>query len=110
MKSLTWLNSNCQPSQFGASLFEPNAFPATNFERDIDREVVEMTQKRKEIFEKYNSISRELKDNDMNKGYRYVLLKGNNHQLIQRVMDKRASWVQASPAATLFEFKWAPLS
>ena len=57
-------------------------FPQSNFERDIDKEVMEMSQKRKEIFEKYNSISRDLKENCENKGYRYVLYRGNNSAVI----------------------------
>ena len=69
-----------------------------------------MSQKRKEIFEKYNSISRDLKENCENKGYRYVLYRGNNSAVIQRVMDKRPSWQQVSGSSSLFEFKWTPLA
>lgn len=45
------------------------------------------------------------------KCYRYILIKGNNHQLVQKVMETRSSWNQISNSnTTMFDFKWTPYS
>ena len=45
------------------------------------------------------------------KGYRYILYKGNNHPVVQRVLSTRASWIQIPTVSTsLFDFKWTPYS
>lgn len=44
-----------------------------------------MSQKRKEIYEKYNLVSKE-QGEAKEKGYKYILNKGNNHSVVQRVM------------------------
>jgi hypothetical protein len=41
--------------------------------KDLANDVIEMTNKRKEIHEKYNMISKEIKDSSEQKGYRYLL-------------------------------------
>ena len=44
------------------------------------------------------------------KCYRYILLKGNNHPIISRVMDSRVWWQKIPHTITLFDFKWTPYS
>lgn len=45
------------------------------------------------------------------KGYRWLLAKGNNSELVKRVMLTRPSWVLMQPDKTsLFDFKWSPHS
>lgn len=42
---------------------------------------------------------------------KYVLLKGNNHGVVNRVMAGRTNWERIQPQGnTLFDFKWTPCS
>lgn len=47
---------------------------------DLDKEIQEMNQKRKEIHEKYSLLGKEVAQEV--KGYRYMINKGNNHKLV----------------------------
>lgn len=38
------------------------------------------------------------------------MLQGNNHPLVKRVLDTRASWHQIKASHTLYHLKWAPVS
>jgi hypothetical protein len=43
--------------------------------------------------------------------YRYLILKGNNSNLVKRVLETREYWVELEQQhLTLFSFKWAPVS
>ena len=43
--------------------------------------------------------------------YRYSLIKGNNSNLVKRVLDTRDHLVELDqPHLTLYSFKWAPVS
>lgn len=44
------------------------------------------------------------------KAYRYILLKGNNHPIVQKVLDVRPYWQKIPSKSTLFDFKWTPWS
>ena len=68
-----------------------------------------LINKRKEINQKYNKLGKDLGCEV--KGYRYILMKGNNHPLVKRVMETRSSWVKIPHSSTtLFDFKWTPTS
>jgi len=56
-------------------------------------------------------LAKELKNDASNHGYRYILLKGNNHNVIKRVMETRPQWTKIDSVRTsLFDFKWSPFS
>jgi hypothetical protein len=78
----------------------------------IDIETKEMAQKKREIYEKYNQFGKEVSQvTAEQKGYRWLLAKGNNSDLVKRVMLTRPSWVLMQPDKTsLFDFKWTPNS
>lgn len=43
--------------------------------------------------------------------YRYILTKGNNSELVNRVISSRPYWVQLDPTqVTAFHFKYAQVS
>jgi len=75
---------------------------------DLDKEILERNIKRREIHEKYNLLSKEQVEV---KGYRFILNKGNNHNLVKRVMSTRLSWLQIPSLVTsIYDFKWTPYS
>jgi|LauGreDrversion4_2_1035121.scaffolds.fasta_scaffold284338_1 hypothetical protein len=74
--------------------------------------MIEIHQKKQEIKQKYTQVAREMviAANDP-KCYRYILMRGNNHPLVQRVMDSRPSWsLITNSNTTMFDFKWTPYS
>ena len=55
-----------------------------------EKELMEQLQTKREIKAKYNLLSlNKLEQSDL---YKYILLPGNNHDVIRRVMDTRLSW------------------
>ena len=48
--------------------------------------MIESGNKRREIYEKYNIISKDNVVASELKGYRYILHKGNNHNIVLRVL------------------------
>ena len=43
--------------------------------------------------------------------YRYSLVRGNNHQLVKRVLEAREHWLELEQQhLTLYSFKWTPVS
>jgi hypothetical protein len=61
---------------------------------------------------KYTQLARDqLKESYDPKGYRYILLRGNNDPVVKRVLDTRPSWSKLPGICTsLFDFKWTPYS
>ena len=55
--------------------------------KNDNRDTAEMFEKRKEIREKYNQLSKEGQSEI--KGYRYSLHKGNNHKIVLKVLQTR---------------------
>jgi len=56
-----------------------------------EQELRNQLEAKREIKAKYNLLS--LAKQEMTELYRYVLMLGNNHALVKRVMDTRTSWV-----------------
>ena len=42
--------------------------------------------------------------------YRFAIVKGNNSNIIRRVLQTRPWWVEVPHDSALFHFKWAPVS
>ena len=62
----------------------------------------------KQIKAKYNDISQNLKKEEP---YKYVIIRGNNSEIIKRCLDERnGDWQEIPSTNTLFNFKWAPFS
>jgi len=74
-------------------------------------ELAEQARIKKEIQQKYNQLAKDLKNDPMSNGYRFILLKGNNCTLVNRVMETRPYWNKIDSIKTsLFDFKWSPFS
>ena len=78
----------------------------------IDEKNLEILKKKQEIIAKYNKMSKENKPTIAEDGnYRYNIIKGNNSNLVQRVLESRDYWQELEEKhLTLFSFKWAPVS
>ena len=78
----------------------------------IDDKNMEILKRKQEIIAKYNKMSKENKPMIADDGmYRYLILKGNNSNLVKRVLETREYWVELEQQhLTLFSFKWAPVS
>ena len=60
---------------------------------------------------KYNDISINQKQSQNENPYKYVLIRGNNSELVKKILDSREQkWVEISSSNTLFDFKWSPFS
>jgi hypothetical protein len=81
-----------------------------NMQIETEEEKMErILRLQKQIKAKYNDISQKLKTKD--EPYKYVIIKGNNSELIKRCLEERnGDWVEISSTNTLFNFKWAPFS
>lgn len=72
---------------------------------------MELYTKRKQIAAKYSEISSKNKNTmDSSSTHKFAICKGNNSNLIRRVMNTRAKWEEVPSSNTLFRFKWAPVS
>lgn len=74
--------------------------------------MIEIYRQKQEVIQKYNKVCREMSftPNDP-KLYRYIMMRGNNHLLVKRVMDSRPSWTLIPNSnTTMFDFKWTPYS
>ena len=65
-------------------------------------------QAKREIKAKYNLLS--LNKEEQTQLYKYIILSGNNSDVVKRVMEARPSWVQIKSSQTLYHFKWSPVS
>ena len=74
-----------------------------------ERYAYEMAQKKREIQRQYTQKGKDLLTSPVTS--KYVLLKGNNHGAVNRVMASRCCWERIQPQGnTLFDFKWTPCS
>ena len=63
----------------------------------------------KQIKAKYNDISTKIKAKD--ETYKYVIIRGNNSEIIKRCLeDRNGDWEEIPSTNTLFNFKWSPFS
>lgn len=78
----------------------------------LDEKNLEVLRRKQEIIAKYNKMSKENKPSIADDGfYRYSLIRGNNHQLVKRVLEAREHWLELEQQhLTLYSFKWAPIS
>ena len=73
-----------------------------------EKELMDQLQTKREIKAKYNLLSlNKVEQTDL---YKYILLPGNNHDVVRRVLDSRPSWCQIKSSQTLYQFKWAQVS
>jgi hypothetical protein len=70
------------PNDDAAPIWRPSA---------EEQELRNQLEAKREIKAKYNLLS--LAKQEMTELYKYVLMLGNNHALVKRVMDSRLSWV-----------------
>ena len=83
----------------------------TIFKAEIAREEEEARKylaHKREVQAKYNRISKTGIDDDGK--YRYILIWGNNSDLVKTVLDTREWWVETPCTTTMFQFKWQPFS
>ena len=73
-----------------------------------EKELMDQLQTKREIKAKYNLLS--LNKQEQTDLYKYILLPGNNHDVVRRVMDSRPSWCGIKSSQTLYQFKWAQVS
>lgn len=73
-----------------------------------EQELRQQLEAKREIKAKYNLLS--LNKQAGSELYKYILMLGNNHDVVKRVMDNRPSWTQIKSSQTLYNFKWAPSS
>lgn len=65
----------------------------------------------KEIKAKYNDISMTMNNSVKEEPYKYVIIRGNNSELVKRCLDERGGdWQEIQSINTLFHFKWSPFS
>ena len=78
------------------------------YKRDLDRQNNKLKSKQ-EIYAKYNQMS---KVSGIEDGlYKYSVLRGNNSELVRRVLETRENWNELPQGmSSLFSFKWAPIS
>jgi hypothetical protein len=68
-------------------------------------------QTKREIKAKYNLLSLNKQElQEQSDLYKYIMLPGNNHPVVKRVLDTRASWHHIKASHTLYHLKWAPVS
>ena len=60
----------------------------------------------KEVKAHYNHISANFKTNNEKETYKFVIVRGNNSELVRRCMELRSDWEESSLSNTLFNFKW----
>jgi len=60
--------------------------------------------------EKYNSISANFKQSVKNQAYKYIVMKGNNSNVIERCMKLRSGWEETAEFDTMFHFRWQQTS
>jgi hypothetical protein len=68
---------------------------------------------RQEIEARYNQKSKVNLGLDLNdRNFKYILCRGNNSNIIRRVMQNRDHWSEfkSTFSTGLFQFKWAPVS
>lgn len=75
-------------------------------EVDWVKEQEKMVKLRKKVTQKYNYISANLKANIENEAYKYIVLRGNNSEVIKRCMRCRVGWEETAEFNTMFNFKW----
>lgn len=73
-----------------------------------EQELRQQLEAKREIKAKYNLLS--LNKQEVCELYKYIMLTGNNSDVVKRVMDSRPSWAQIKSSQTLYNFKWAPVS
>ena len=79
----------------------------------LDERTHEIIKRKQEIIKQYNKMSKENRQMQQQDDgiYRYSLIKGNNSQLVKRVLDTREHMIELDqPHLTLYSFKWAPVS
>lgn len=65
---------------------------------------------RKKATERYNIISANFKTNAQNETLKYIIMKGNNSDIIRRCMDLRPGWEETADFNTMFNFRWQQFS
>ena len=87
----------------------PNDDPAPIWRPSAEeQELRHQLEQKREIKAKYNLLS--LNKQETTELYKYILLLGNNSDVVKRVMDARPSWTQIKSSQTLYNFKWTPSS
>ena len=76
-----------------------------------EQELQQQLQTKREIKAKYNLLSLNKQElQEQQDLYKYIMLRGNNHPVVKRVLDTRTSWCQIKASHTLYHFKWTPIS
>ncbi|CDW90267.1 ttl domain containing protein [Stylonychia lemnae] len=77
-----------------------------------DNEKIEKIFKlQKQIRAKYNDISVTQRQISKDEPYKYIVIRGNNSELVKKCLDQRGSdWQEISSNNTIFHFKWVPFS
>ena len=87
-----------------------SAMQTNYFESDEER-IERMHKFNKEIKAKYNDISMSMNINGRDEPYRYIVIRGNNSELVKKCLDYRqGDWQELQSTNTLFHFKWSPFS
>jgi len=42
--------------------------------------------------------------------YKFIVMPGNNSQLIRKALEKRHWWIEIQPVHSMFNFRWQPVS
>ena len=100
LKSLKWMGG---PYKSNTDQSNPIWKPSAE-----EQAIMDQLAAKREIKAKYNLLS--LNKEEQTQLYKYILLGGNNHDVVRRVMDTRPSWACIKSSQTLYHFKWAPVS
>jgi gluconate kinase len=71
-----------------------------------------MYQHQKEAKQKYSQLSAKYGETKSKENYKFILLKGNNHPVVEKVMERRNHFWEKenSTFSKVFHLKWTPIS
>lgn len=89
-----------------------NRIPAlmVNQHDEIQKEIDKKKELRRKANEKYNTISANYKLTSKKQGLKYIIMKGNNSQIIEKWMSLRPGWQKTTEFDTMFNFRWQQTS
>ncbi|CAI2376791.1 unnamed protein product [Moneuplotes crassus] len=81
-----------------------------NSHDEVAKEKEKKLALRKKATEIYNNLSSNYKINSQKQCLKYIIMKGNNSNVIERCMKLRPGWEQTAQFDTMFNFKWQQTS